>query len=137
MKNAAQPYLHFNEECKDAMEFYHQLFGGELELMPISESPAKDQFPKELHTQILHACIVNGEFNIMASDMCGQGELTQGNSVQLNLNCESKEEIEHLYQKLSENGTIIQKLEPQFWGSLFAMVVDKFGVRWMLSFDDK
>jgi PhnB protein len=133
MKNPAKPYLHFQDNCKEAMSFYQELFGGELEIMPISESPAKDQFPENLHDQILHATLTHGNFNLMASDMCGQGELNQGNSVELSLDCSSKKEIEHLYHKLSEGGQVIQKLEPQFWGGLFAMVMDKFGVRWMLS----
>lgn len=137
IKTAIQPYLHFQDNCKEAMQFYHKLFGGNLEIMTIGDSPEKDQFPEDLYTQVMHACLVNGELIIMASDMCGQGEINQGNSVQLNINCNSKEEIQTLYEKLSEKGNIIQKLEKQFWGSLFAMVIDRFGVRWMLSFDEK
>lgn len=136
MKNPAQPYLHFQDNCKEAMQFYQELFGGELEIMPIGASPAKEHFPENLHNQILHASLSNGDFKFMASDMCGQGDLVQGNSVQLSLDCDSKEEIDHLYEKLSEGGTVVQKLEPQFWGALFAMVIDKFGVRWMLSLEN-
>jgi PhnB protein len=136
MKNTVEPYLHFQDNCKEAMQFYQKIFGGDLEIMPIGESPAKDHFSEDLYDQILHASLNNGNFNIMASDMCGQGELKQGNSVQLSLNCDTKEEIDHLYQKLSEGGKVVQKLEPQFWGALFAMVIDRFGVRWMLSLEN-
>ncbi|WP_158861306.1 VOC family protein [Lunatibacter salilacus] len=135
MRAPIQPYLHFQDNCREAMDFYQGLFGGNLELMPIGQSPAKDQFPEKLHNQIMHASLSNGDFNIMASDMCGQGELKRGNAVQLNLNCATEEEIRELYQKLSQNGKIIEELKEQFWGALFAMVIDKFGVRWMLSFD--
>lgn len=135
MKKPIQPYLHFEDNCKEAMQFYQNLFGGDLELMPIGDSPAKDQFPKELHHEILHASLYNGDFNIMASDMCGQGPLHQGNSVQLSLDCSSDDEINKLYQQLSEGGKVMQELGEQFWGGLFAMIIDKFGVRWMLSYD--
>lgn len=135
MNNAIQPYLHFGENCHEAMTFYQGLYGGQLEMMPIGESPAKEHFPTEIHNQILHASLVNGDFHLLASDMCGQGELNQGNSVQLSLYCSSKEEIETLYHELSVDGQVLQALEPQFWGYLFAMVIDKFGVRWMLSLD--
>lgn len=135
MKQAIQPYLHFTDNCKDAMQFYQSLFGGELEIMAIGDSPAKDQFPKELHYQILHSSLINGSFYLMASDMCGQGNLNQGNSVQLNLNCSSEEEIKTLYRKLSEGGRILEELKEPFWGGLFAMLIDKFGVRWMLSYE--
>src|SRR5690554_3062872 len=137
MKQAAQPYFHFDGNCREAMEFYGQLFGGNPEIMSIGESPAKEQFPKELYDQVLHSHLQNGDFVLMAFDMCGMGELTPGNSVDINLNCSSEEEINHLYKKLSEGGKILQELQEQFWGALFAMVTDRFGVRWMLSFDKK
>jgi PhnB protein len=135
MKKPIQPYLHFDENCREAMQFYQSLFGGDLEIMPIGESPAKDQFPEGIHHQVLHAYLKNGEFNLMASDMCGQGELNRGNGVQLNLDCSSEDEIRTLYQKLSEGGKVLDELKEQFWGALFAMVMDKFGVRWMLSLE--
>ncbi len=135
MKQPIQPYLHFNENCQEAMQFYQSLFEGNLEIMPIGDSPAKDQFPKELHHQVLHSSLKNGDFQIMASDMCGQGSFHQGNSIQLSLNCSSEDEINTLYQQLSEGGKVLQELGEQFWGSLFAMVIDRFGVRWMLSYD--
>jgi PhnB protein len=135
MKKPIQPYLHFDENCRDAMQFYQSLFGGELEMMPIGDSPAKDQFPKEIHHQVLHASLKNGDFNMMASDMCGQGPLNQSNAVQLSLDCSSEEEIKDLYQKLSEGGKILDDLKEQFWGAIFAMVIDRYGVRWMLSYD--
>lgn len=135
MKQAAQPYLHFKDNCREAMQFYQELFGGELEMMKISESPASDQFSKEVQNQVIHSNLKNGDFVLMASDMCGMGKLKQGNSVELNLNCSSEKEINHLYNELSKDGQIIDELKEQFWGALFAMVVDRFGVRWMLSLD--
>ncbi|MCC5918030.1 MAG: VOC family protein [Cryomorphaceae bacterium] len=136
MKQPIQPYLHFDNNCKEAMQFYQTIFGGDLEIMPISESPAKEEFPAEIHNQILHSSLKNGEFAIMASDMCGQGDLSQGNGVQLSLNCSSEKEIHAIYKSLSEGGTIVQDLGEVFWGGLFAMVIDKFGVRWMLSWGE-
>lgn len=135
MNRAAQPYLHFTDNCRDAMQFYQELFGGDLEMMKISESPAKNQFPKEVQEHILHSSLKNGDFFLMASDTCGMGEIKQGNSVELNLNCTSEEEINHLYNELSRGGKILDELKKQFWGALFAMVVDRFGVRWMLSLE--
>jgi PhnB protein len=137
MEQAIQPYLHFEDNCKDAMQYYQSIFGGDLEIMPIGDSPAKEHFPEALHHQILHSSLRRGNFNLMASDMCGQGDLNQGNSVQFNLDCTSEAEIRSLFEKLSADGIVHQPLEEQFWGDLFAMVVDKFGVRWMLSLAKK
>ncbi|MCC5928721.1 MAG: VOC family protein [Cyclobacteriaceae bacterium] len=137
MKQAIQPYLHFEENCKEAMQFYQSVFGGQLEIMSIAESPAKSQFPNEVHHQILHSTLHHGDFRMMASDMCGQGERTTGNAVQLSLDCESEEEINLLYQKLSEGGIIVSPLKEEFWGALFGMVIDRYGHRWMLSLEKK
>jgi len=103
--------------------------------MPISDSPMKEHFPEEIQNDILHASLQNGDFVIMASDMCGMGKLQRGNAIELSLNCSSQEEINELYKKLAENGQILDELKEQFWGALFAMVIDQFGVRWMLSLE--
>lgn len=137
MQQAVQPYLHFDENCREAMAFYQGLFGGDLDIMTIGESPAKDQFPESLHNQVMHSSLRNGDFALMASDMCGMGKVQRGNSVELSLNCTSEEEINHLYRQLSDGGKIDQELSEQFWGALFAMVTDRFGVRWMLSLERK
>jgi PhnB protein len=71
MKQAIQPYLHFQDNCKEAMQFYQGIFGGELEIMSIGSSQVKDQFPEEIHQQTLRASLTNGIFFLMASDMCG------------------------------------------------------------------
>jgi PhnB protein len=135
MKKSTQPYFHFDGNCRDAMTYYQRIFGGKLELMPIKDSPAKDQFPPEVQNQMLHSSLENEDFMIMASDMCGMGELKRGNSVEINLNCQSEEEINQLYQKLSEGGKILEELKDQFWGAKFAMLIDQFGIRWMLNYE--
>jgi PhnB protein len=60
MKKAIQPYLHFEDNCKEAMQFNQTLFGGELYLMVVGESPAKEEFAEEYHHhQILHSTLRN------------------------------------------------------------------------------
>ena len=137
MKQPIRPYLHFDENCKEAMQFYQSIFGGQLDMMQIKDAPDRELFPKDIDHQIMHASLRNGDFLLMASDMCGQGSPEQGNTMQLSLTCSSEEEINQLYQKLSEGGKITQELNEVFWGGLFAMVTDKFGVRWMLSLESK
>ncbi|MCC5916404.1 MAG: VOC family protein [Cryomorphaceae bacterium] len=135
MNQAIQPYLHFNDNCKEVMQFYQSIFGGELEIMTVSDSPAKEHFPEEVHHHTLHASLSNGDFGIMASYMCGQGEVVAGNNVQLSLNCKTEEEINTLFRQLSQGGKIMSELKEEFWGGLFGMVVDKYGTRWMLSYE--
>lgn len=58
-------------------------------------------------------------------------------TVTLSLDCKSEEEIRTLNEKLSEGGTVVSELKEEFWGGLFAMIIDRFGVRWMLSLEQK
>lgn len=137
MNQATQPYFHFDGDCREAMEFYQSIFGGELEIMSVGESPAKDQFPQEVQDEILHSSLRNGDFAIMASDMCGMGEVLRGNSVEISLECTTEKEINQLYKELADEGEVLDELKEQFWGSLFAMVADRYGNRWMLSLEKK
>ena len=134
MKNAVKPYLNFEDNCMEAMQYYQEVFGGDLEAMKVSASPVSSQFSAEVQNQVLHACLKHGDFIVMASDMCGMGERKPGNSVEMNLDCSSEAEIRELYTSLSEGGQIIEELKEQFWGDLFGMVADRFGVRWMLTY---
>lgn len=134
MKNSVKPYLHFEDNCMEAMQYYQKVFGGDLDIRKVSESPVASQFPEEIQNQVMHACLKNDAFIVMASDMCGMGERKPGNSVEMNLDCSSEAEIRELYTSLSEGGQIIEELKEQFWGDLFGMVADRFGVRWMLTY---
>ena len=71
----------------------------------------------------------------MGSDMVGPDGFTQGTNIALSLNCSSEEEINTFFSKLSEGGKVIDPLKLQFWGALFGVFNDKFGIRWMLNYD--
>jgi len=71
----------------------------------------------------------------MATDCVAPGGFQHGNNVALSLNCSSEEEINTFYSKLSEGGKIIDSLKQQFWGAIFGVFDDKFGIRWMLNYD--
>ncbi len=132
------PYLSFNGNCREAMEFYKQALGGELTLGTVGESPAKDQFPAEKQSQVMHASLAkNGTVLMMASDKMDPGELVVGNNVWLSLQCQSEEEINTHFANLAAGGKVIMPLATQFWGAIFGMCTDKFGMHWMLNFDKK
>ena len=134
---ALTPYLSFNGNCREAMNFYKEIFGGKLEIMTWAEAPPEscgdDQKSNEaLKDKIMHSCLTNGSFNIMASDL-PQGEPKMGDSVQLTINCESTDEIDKLFELLASSGTTLMPLDNTFWGARFGIVKDKFGFHWMLN----
>jgi PhnB protein len=137
LNNMAQiyAYINFNGACRDAMNFYKDCLGGTLTLQPIAGSPIEAQCPVAMKDQILHASLVKNELLLMGSDMTGPGGFVKGNNMALNVNCTSEEEINQFFSKLSEGGEIIDPLKLQFWGAIFGVLTDKFGIRWMFNYD--
>lgn len=126
-------YLAFGGDCRQAMSFYKECLGGELTMQTVGESPMAEQMPPEAQQQIMHASLVKDELVLMASDML-QGELLQGNTMSLLLDCGSEEEVKRFFSGLSAGGKVNAPLMEQFWGATFGDLTDRFGVRWMLNY---
>ena len=126
------PYLKFNGNCRQALEFYKSVLGGQLSLQTIGVSPAAGQFPPAMKDSILHGSLASDNLTIFGTDVAGP-ELTQGNNLFLCLVCKSKEEIETLYSRLSQGGKITTPLKHEFFGT-YGDLADKFGIHWMFQF---
>lgn len=137
MDTQIQAYLTFNGNCREAMHFYQDCLGGELTLQTIGESPLSDKMPAKMKDCILHAILTKGPLVLMGSDMVPPSGLIKGNAVSLSLSCNSEEDINTIYRKLSEGGTADHPIEVSFWGALFGDLTDKFGNHWLLSFQKK
>lgn len=131
----ASPYLTFDGNCREAMTFYQECFGGELTLQTIAETPIADQCPAGIQDQIMHSMLSNGDFVLMATDMTQADELITGNDMAISLNFDNEEEIGRCFTTLADDGNVIEPLEEKSWGALFGVVQDKFGKVWMLNFD--
>lgn len=127
------PYLTFNGTCRQAMTFYKDILGGDLELMDFASSPM--EVPDEAKNNIMHAILSTNSFTLMASDTMPNQAVTNGNSVSLSINCQSVDEINQLFNSLSYGGEITMPLEDTFWGARFGMLTDKFGTCWMFNYD--
>jgi PhnB protein len=134
-----QPYLHFDGTCREAMNFYKEVLGGEVEFKTVGESGMMDKWPTDMPKpdpeKIMHSALKKGEWSLMASDMMDPSSFKIGDNVDLCLVCESKEEIETLSKKLSEGGKIFMKLEEAPFG-WFTQFTDKFGTEWMLQYSE-
>lgn len=130
-------YLSFNGNCREAMIFYKECFGGDLPLQTIGESPLSEKMPAQMKQSILHSSLINKKIILMGSDMVSEKGLIKGNSVSLMLNCSSEKEIRMFYEKLSAGGEATHPLKDSFWGALFGDLTDKFGNHWLLHFDKK
>jgi PhnB protein len=129
------PYLHFGGNCREAMTFYHECLGGDLAMQTVGESPMAAQMPAEVQQQIMHASLMRGEVRLMASDMM-QEPPARGNTISLMLYCTSEAEIRDYFSKLSAGGTVNFPLGQQFWGATYGELTDKFGINWLLNYDN-
>ena len=128
------PYLTFNNNCREAMNFYKECLGGNLSLQTVGESPLSETMPSKMKDSILHATLNNGELVLMGSDMVSDSRLTKGNAVSLMLDCNNEEEIETIYEKLSAGGKKDCPIQDTFWGAKFGALTDKFGNPWLLNY---
>jgi PhnB protein len=128
------PYLNFNGNCREAMNFYKECLGGELELMTFGSNPGMEVSEKE-KDNILHGKLTINGISVMASDGMESGKVINGTSVTLSIDCSTLEEIEKYFANLSKDGKITMPLQDTFWGARFGMLTDKFGIQWMLNFD--
>ena len=127
------PYLRFNDnKCREAMGFYKECLGGDLTFQTMGETPMAKDMPAETHSKIMHATLKNKDMELFAADMM-RDKATVGDNVSLALNCHSEEEINGLFAKLSQNGEVFMPVEKTFWGALFGVVTDKYGIEWMLN----
>ncbi|MFC5272028.1 VOC family protein [Adhaeribacter terreus] len=126
------PYLAFNGNCRDAMEFYKTVFGGELMMQTFGEAPVNASEADK--GRIMHAQLSSGNFMLMASDGMPDHPVTFGNSVTISVHPQSKEETEKQFNALSEGGQVTMPLSDTFWGAYFGMLTDKFGIPWMFNF---
>ena len=127
-------YLTFGGKCREAMNFYKESLGGELEFIVIEDSPMAQHFPAELQKSILHASLTEGDLMFMATDMIGPDGIVPGNNVALTITATSEEEMNNFFSALSLGGRVTHALEDFFAGRMGSLV-DKFGIYWSVFYD--
>ncbi|MUG98703.1 VOC family protein [Scytonema sp. UIC 10036] len=131
------PYLMFNGQCETAFKFYEQCLGGKITAMMTyreSPEPDADQIPPEWHDKIMHVALTIGEQELMGSDNPPKyQEETKGFSVSISLN--DPAEAERIFNTLAENGVVKMPYQQTFWAYRFGMLVDRFGIPWMINCD--
>ena len=129
------PYLFFNGNCEAAFKFYEKLLGGKIELMMThAESPMAEQTAPEWRDKIIHVRMTFGDRVLMGSDAPpGHYEKPQGYSISIGV--DKKAEAKRIYDALAESGKVLMPLEKTFWAEAFGMVVDRFGIPWMVNFE--
>jgi PhnB protein len=127
------PYLFFNGDCEEAFKFYAQCLGGKIEgMLTHAGTPAEAQVPPEWRDKILHARLTIGDQVLMASD-APPGRYDQPKGFSVSIQIKDPAEAERIFQALSENGTVQMPIAETFWAARFGMLVDRFGIPWMVN----
>jgi PhnB protein len=130
-------YLTFDGNTEDAFNFYKSVFGGEFgNLQRFGDNefdgPPMDDVDKE---KIMHVSLESDLGTLMGNDhMDFMGPFEEGNNIALSLHPESEEQAKKLFEGLSKDGTVIMPLEKAPWGALFGILIDPFGIKWMVNF---
>ena len=129
------PYLNFNGDCAAAFRFYEQTLGGTLEVLQThGESPMAADTPPDWRDRILHARLAVDDTVLMGSDSPPEHyRPPAGFAVSLQL--DRPEEAERVFAALAEDGTVQMPIGETFWASRFGMLVDRFGIPWMVNCD--
>jgi PhnB protein len=133
MSTKVYPYLNFDGQSAEAMQYYHSIFGGELKIQTYGESGMADN--TEVASRVIHADLNGDLVSLMASDTHPEYSppLVLGNNMTISLVGTDKDELTRSFNQLSEGGTITMPLEKQFWGDLYGQLVDRFGIQWSVN----
>jgi PhnB protein len=130
------PYLSFNGDCEAAFKFYEECFGAKLgNTFRYAGTPLADQVPADWENKVMHATIVIGDHELMGGDVPpDRYEKPKGLSLSLQIN--STAQAERIFHLLAKDGTVLVPLAKTFWAARFGMVVDRFGIPWMINCEE-
>lgn len=127
------PYLTFDDDCREAFEFYADVLGGKIEAMiSHADSPIADEVPEDMQNAIMHAYLVAGNVELMASDAMG-GRYEKPSGFYVSLHVDRPDEADRIFDAFAEGGSVVMPIDETFWARRFGMVVDRFGTPWMVN----
>jgi len=132
-------YLNFAGNTEDAMNFYKSVFGGEFTVFQrFGEIPGGEKMSDEDQEKIMNISLQMSDGSVLmatdALESMGQ-QLIIGNNFHLSVQTASEKEADAIFEKLSSGGQVKLAMNKAFWNAYFGMLVDKFGIQWMIAFD--
>lgn len=139
-KITINPYLFFNGNAREAVNFYRDVLDAKIEMLKTFESGPPMGVEEDWKDKIMHGSLQIGGQSIMVSDGKRNNEIKMGDNIHLSISIGDEDKLRAAFDAMAGNGgRVTMPLEKQFWGSLFGSVVDQFGVNWMFSgnYDDE
>ena len=129
------PHLNFNGQCEAAFKFYAQVLGGKIDRMARYEDmPSAEPVSPELRGRVMHAQLSAGGAILMGAD-APPDHYRQPQGFSITFQTKDPGEADRVFQGLSESGTVSMPIQETFWAARFGMLVDRFGIPWMVNCD--
>lgn len=131
-------YLNFNGNCREAAEFYAEVFGTEKpQIMTFGEAPPNPDYPlpENAKNLVMHTRLDIDGSNVMFSDVFPGAPFVAGNNISLAFVNKDEEKIRSVFHKLKEGGAVKMELQETFWSKCYGSLKDQFGIEWQLSHD--
>ena len=130
---ALNPYINFDGNTREAMEFYKSVFGGELTVSTFGDYPmpgvGEDEQDKVMHSQL----VIPGGMILMAADLPAHLTLPEGSNITVSLSGSDHAELSRFWNGLADGADIGMELTPAPWGDTFGQLTDKYGVAWLVN----
>ncbi len=135
---ALNVYMIFDGDCRQAVEYYGQVFGSEPRIMSFGDAPRNPEFPipEEAKNLVMHAELMISGSRVMFCDNLSGRPYVKGNNIELTVVTTDIDEVKSIFNKLKEGGKVEMELQETFWSKCYGKLTDKFGVEWQVSHDD-
>lgn len=131
-------YVYFNGNCREAVEFYAQVFATEKpKIMAFGDAPPNPNMtiPEGAKNLIMHTELDIDGSKVMFSDTYPGSPFITGNNISLIFSSKSLEEMKVIFNQLKEGGTVTMELQATFWSQGYGSLIDKYGVGWQFNYD--
>src|SRR4051794_25860989 len=127
------PYLSFRDQAREAMEFYRDVFGGELIVSTFGEYPGMTDDAAE-QDLVMHSQLTTPDgFVLMGSDTPSRMEYSKPAGISVSISGDDETSLQGYWDKLTEGGSVTMPFETPPWGGRFGMLTDRYGIDWMLN----
>jgi PhnB protein len=128
------PYLVFEGTTEEVMNFYAEIFGGEIVTIQRYSDGQGMEVPEDYKNKVLHGRLKIGKDLLYFSDAFPGQKVAAGNQISLSIEFDSEEKIDQAYEKLATDGNVKMPLQKTFWGAKYAKLTDQYGIGWDLNY---
>ena len=128
--------LSFKGDCEEAFKFYEQHLGGQAgTIFRYGGSPLEHSVPADWSDKVMHGSVTVGGHVLMGGDFFG-ARYEEPRGVSLSLQMKNPADAERIFDALAKGGKVMMPLEQTFWAVRFGMVVDRFGISWLINCEE-